>query len=202
MVYPERKSPGYGKSELDDREEITAEIEEIETLRVPDAFAPVVGFRRFTIPWPPRREYRYLVQRGHYWTPGAPTVAECRRLTGTAYANAVPDQSCGCGLYAWMEVEEALGYHHLSPLGGGWVLASVIGWGRVLFDEDFWRAEMAQVIAFADPRDTHFDQPRIVLERTGAWLERVAANYESPILPLEELSEHTLMYGEEYVEHG
>ena len=27
-------------------------VEAIEALRVPDAFAPVVGFRRFGIPWP------------------------------------------------------------------------------------------------------------------------------------------------------
>ncbi len=84
----------------------------------------------------------------------------------------------------------------------GWVLASVIGWGRVLFDEDFWRSEQAQVVAFADPWDTHWNKPEIVRERTGAWLARVADNYNVPIIPLEELRECTLIYGEEYVEHG
>jgi hypothetical protein len=41
-----------------------------------------------------------------------------------------------------------------------------------------------------------------VQERTGAWLERVASNYEVPILPLEQLREYTLNYGEEYLENG
>jgi len=51
----------------------------------------------------------------------------------------------------------ALGYFEIDT-PKGWVLASVIGWGRVLFDEDFWQAEMAQVVAFADLRDV---QPKI-----------------------------------------
>ena len=46
----------------------------------------------------------------------------------------------------------ALGYSEIDT-PKGWVLASVIGWGRILFEEDFWRAEMAHVVAFADPRD-------------------------------------------------
>lgn len=175
-------------------------IEEIENLKVPDAFAPVVGYRRFAIPWPYRN---YLVQKGHRWVPQEPTVAQCRRPGGSvepSFDHVVPAQSCGCGLYAWLDIEEALRYYMTTM--AGWVLASVIGWGRVLFDEDFWRAEQAQVVAFADPRDTHYNKLQIVQQSTGAWLKRVAANYEVPILPLEELREYTLIYGEEYVEHG
>ncbi len=101
-----------------------------------------------------------------------------------------------------MDVEEALRYYELTTMRG-WVLASVIGWGRVLFDEDFWRAEKALVVAFVDPKDTHADKLEIVRERTARWLERVAENYDVPILPLQELMEYTLNYGEEYVEqHG
>lgn len=173
-------------------------------LVVPDAFAPVVGFRRFGIPWPVNNKNGYLVQRGHRWTPGAPTFAECRRpgAGATACGKAVPNQNCGCGLHAWLEVEEALDYERMDDNLGGWVLASVIGWGRVLFDEDFWRSEMAQVVAFADPEDTHFAQQEPVQARTAAWLQRVAANYGVPIIPLLELREHALIYGEEYSEHG
>ena len=120
---------------------------------------------------------------------------------GALRKKVVPDQSCGCGLHAWLEVQEALRYYELTTMRG-WVLASVIGWGRVLFDEDFWRSEQAQVVAFADPWDTHWNKPEIVRERTGAWLARVADNYNVPIIPLEELRECTLVYGEEYVEHG
>ena len=174
-------------------------VEAIEALRVPDAFAPVVGFRRFGIPWPSGNGNSYLlVQKGHLWAPSGPTVAECRRLgTGPCGEKVVPDQSCGCGLHAWLEVEEALRYYELTTTRG-WVMASVVGWGRVLFDEDFWRAQMAQVVAFADPWDTHSDKPEIVQEKTGRWLDRAAANYSVPVLPLEELQGHTLMYGEEY----
>ena len=180
-------------------------LQEIESLRVPDAFAPVVGYRRFGIPWPACQENDYLlVQKGHRWAPNAPTVAECRKPSVTTCCEiaATPIQGCGCGLYAWLKVEEALRYYELTTMRG-WVLASVIGWGRVLFNEEFWRAEKALVLAFADPRDTHSDKPEIVQERTGRWLERVAENYGVPILPLEELRGHALMYGEEYVEeHG
>jgi hypothetical protein len=196
--------------------DITVEAIEIEALSVPDAFTPVVGFRRFGIPWPPREPEHYLVQKGQRWIPQEPTVAECRRAGSSAHArahvrahvraharaHAAPYQDCGCGLHAFMEAEEALRYYELTTMRG-WVLASVIGWGRVLFDEDFWRAEKALVVAFADPKDTHIDKLEIVQERTGRWLERVAENYGVPILPLEELREYTLNYGEEYVEqHG
>jgi hypothetical protein len=176
-------------------------IEEIENLKVPDAFAPVVGYRRFVIPWPYPDENHYLVQKGQYWVPQEPTVAHCRR-PGSAgpCEHAVPAQSCGCGLHAWLDIEEALRYYMTTM--AGWVLASVIGWGRVLFDEDFWRAEQAQVVAFADPKDTHYGKLQIVQRSTGAWLERTAAIYKVPILSLEELQEYTLMYGEEYIEHG
>jgi hypothetical protein len=180
-------------------------VEAIEALRVPDAFTPVVGFRRFGIPWPPRGSEHYLVQKGHRWEPKrVPTIAECRRPGSSAHApraHAAPYQGCGCGLHAWMDVEEALRYYELTTMLG-WVLASVIGWGRVLFDEDFWRAEKALVVAFADPKDTHSDNPERRQKTIGAWLERVAANYGVPILPLEELREYTLNYGEEYIEHG
>ena len=176
-------------------------VEAIEALRVPDGFTPVVGFRRFGIPWPPREPEHYLVQKGHRWMPQEPTVAECRRAGSSAHvrAHTAPYQGCGCGLHAWMDVEEALRYYELTTMRG-WVLASVIGWGRVLFDEDFWRAEKALVVAFADPKDTHADKLEIVRERTARWLERVAENYDVPILPLQELMEYTLNYGEEYVE--
>jgi hypothetical protein len=172
-------------------------IEEIEDLRVPDAFTPVVGFRRFSVPWLHLKPDHYLVQRGHLWTPKAPTVARCTRPGGTVCGHPVPAQECGCGLYACVDIGGALDYSEIDT-PKGWVLASVIGWGRVLFDEDFWRAQQAQVVAFADPRDV---QPKTWQKGTGAWLERVAANYEVPILPLGELREHALIYGEEYVEN-
>jgi hypothetical protein len=178
-------------------------IEAVEALIVPDGFTPVTGFRRFGIPWPPTNSNEYsLVQKGHRWLPGEPTVAECRRPGAGPCGAVVPTQDCGCGLYAWLDIEEALHYYELTTMMG-WVLASVIGWGRVLFDEDFWRAEMSQVVAFADPRDTHSHKPEIVQKRAATWLEKVAENYDVPILPLDELREYTLDYGEEYVEdHG
>lgn len=142
-----------------------------------------------------------LVQRGHPWTPRAPTMAECRKPDATACGGESPTQNCACGLYALLDIEEALQYYEITTTMG-WILASVIGWGRVLFDEDFWRAQRAQVIAFADPRDTHSDKPEIVRERTSRWLARTAVRYDVPVLPLDELREYTLMYGEEYVRDG
>ena len=46
-------------------------LQEIESLRVPDAFAPVVGYRRFGIPGPYYKN-DYLVQKGQYWGPRTP----------------------------------------------------------------------------------------------------------------------------------
>jgi len=193
---------GRGIGELDGAHGgLPLTMEEIDNLKVPDAFAPVVGYRRFVMPWPYHDEDYYLVQKGHRWMPQEPTVAQCRRPGSSDPGDhAVPAQTCECGLHAWLDPEEALRYYMTTVTG--WVLASVIGWGRVLFDEDYWRAEQAQVVAFADPRDTHYNKLPIVQQSTGAWLERVAAIYEVPILPLEELREYTLIYGEEHVEHG
>ena len=47
--------------------------------------------------------------------------------------------------------------------------------------------------AFADPWDTHSDKPQTVQRRIGAWLARVAANYEVPIVPLGELRGYILI---------
>lgn len=178
-------------------------IEAVESLIVPDAFTPVIGFRRFGIPWlPSDREYEYcLVQRGHCWSVGEPTVAVCRKPHVGPCGGVTPTQDCGCGLYAWLDIEVARRYYAMTtPFG--WLVASVIGWGRVLFDEEFWRAEKAQVVAFADPWDTHAGEPEITRERTSRWLGRAAENYGIPVVPLDELRDYTLMYGEEYVEHG
>ena len=45
-------------------------VEAIEALRVPDAFTPVVGFRRFGIPWLPAGQSTTWCKRG---------AAGCRR---------------------------------------------------------------------------------------------------------------------------
>ena len=101
------------------------------------------------------------------------------------------DRDTGCA--ALLRVEHSKG---MDP-GLGYRL------GTVFFDEDFWRSEQAQVVAFADPWDTHADKPEIVREKTARWLERTAENYGVPILSLEDLREYALIYGEEYVEeHG
>ena len=63
-------------------------VEAIEALRVPDGFTPVVGFRRFGIPWPPRGPEHYLVQKGHRWMPQEQTVAECRRTGSSDHVRA------------------------------------------------------------------------------------------------------------------
>lgn len=164
-------------------------------LNVPDAVAPVVGFRRFGIPWPPAsKENDFLIQRGCRWEPRTHTVAECSRPRSMVCSGPAPTQDCDCGLYAWYSVEDTLAYYEGCTIMG-WVMAAVIGWGRVFFDEDYWRAEKAQVVAFADPRDTHRNKPEIVGQRARAWLLRTATNYDVPILPLKELGVHASIYG-------
>ena len=71
-------------------------IEAVENIIVPDGFTPVIGFRRFGIPWPPSRKNEYcLVQRGHRWEPREPTVAECRRPGVGPCVEVAPTQDCG-----------------------------------------------------------------------------------------------------------
>lgn len=85
---------------------------------MPDVFTPVVGYKRFGIPWPPREAEHCLGQKGHRWEPKqVPTTAECRRTgSSTTRAHATPYQGCGCGLHAFMEVEEALHYYDLTTM--------------------------------------------------------------------------------------
>src|SRR5215211_4306372 len=84
-------------------------VEAIEALRMPDGFTPVLGFRRFGIPWPPRGPEHYLVQKGHRWMPQEPTVPECRRAGSSAHVRAHTAPYQGCGLRLLVDCLESMG---------------------------------------------------------------------------------------------
>lgn len=170
-------------------------------MSTPDSAFPAVGFRRFNLPW---RFGDVIRHRERVWTPGGPTRATCAPRWAACGRNKAqrpgiaPQHDCCCGLYAFLEYEDAFGYSRLGP-GSSVAIGAVIGWGRVFFDEDWWRAEMAQIVAFADPEDvgvlpgTHPDAVRAIqVRRVGD----VAETYNVPVLGLDDLTSYAAEFGE------
>ena len=101
-----------------------------------------------------------------------------------------------------MKLEDALEYPTAPAL-----VAGVIGWGRVFFDECWWRAERARVVALAAPDPEVIRAPRSergpeISERwmrvACAFTEGASRLYGVPVLGVEALEEYTLRFGEEY----
>lgn len=171
---------------------------------IPDAIMPLAGFRRWVRPRPQDRvgfDPYTLITRRHDWPVGKqgaePMKAQCqmfyaphRRCSPTTS----PTANCECGLYAFHEISRAKFYRSME-FGSGSVFGSCIGWGRIYFDNEWWRAEFVLPIAFVDPRDTEHHMTREWLRETLDWLDGVAERYKIPILPLSELKEYTMQYG-------
>lgn len=171
---------------------------------IPDAIMPLAGFRRWVRPRPQDAvgyERYTLITHHHAWPVGKegrePIRAECKMLYSIHRACTPltsPGANCECGVYAWHELDRAKVYRSME-FGSGSVFGSCIGWGRIYFDDEWWRAEYALPIAFADPRDTEYHMTREWVSRTLDWLEGVSHRYRVPILPLGELQAYTYQYG-------
>jgi hypothetical protein len=170
------------------------------TLSVPDSIIPLAGFRRWAVPYGEdtfgRPPYT-LVTRGHSWPVGEPMKAKCIipwNPLGQCFKESPPSPHCDCGIYAHHEIDRGE-YYRSSSGAQKSVFGSCIGWGRVYFDNRWWRAEYCKPIAFADPRDTERHMLTKWVYETVDWLEGVAEKYKVPILPRREIEEYTYQYG-------
>lgn len=171
---------------------------------MPDSVVPLAGFRRWVRPRIHQRigeAPHTLITRRHVWpadNEGAmPIKAKCQTFYGQEAActpTTSPTPRCECGLYAFQELDRAKHYRSME-FGSGSVFGSCIGWGKVFFDEWWWRAEYVLPIAFADPRDTEGHMTTEWISDTLDWLEGVSQRYKMPILPVRELEAYTLQYG-------
>jgi hypothetical protein len=172
---------------------------------MPDSVVPLAGFRRWVLPRPQDRigigDKYTLITRQHPWPfskEGAePIKARCRihwNVHRECLPHTSPTARCECGVYAHHELSRSKFYRSME-FGTGSVLGGVIGWGRVYFDREWWRAEYVLPIAFVDPRDTEGHMTKEWLSRALDWLEGVSDRYQIPILPLREIEAYTLRYG-------
>lgn len=189
-----------------------------------DGFTPIIGFRRFRVP------YMLFLKMGQphvqlstedmqlmsvnmgrgknipRWKPGN-NDARC-----LDHDHPAPEQGCKCGLHAFMEVKDALNY--VSNIS---VLAAVIGWGRMYFDDLFWRAEKARVIALCAATPYSLKAPSskpglagiYTHHNHGQWISaaetyvtHASAMYNVPVLQMNELKDYVLLYGDEFGGHG
>lgn len=178
---------------------------------VADSVVPCAGFRRWVCP--PYRRDKYgeleqlhhdgnLVTRKHVWPShderGAlPMEAQCQQIFSVHMPcpdGMSPMAECDCGIYGHHDLTEAKLYRAME-YGSGSIFGSMIGWGRIYFDDEWFRAQYALPIAFVWPWESESHHAEAWVQRTTDWLERVAAKYRVPILPLRELEEYTYRFG-------
>jgi hypothetical protein len=183
-----------------------------------DGWTPIVGYRRFRVP------YNVFLEVGF---PHKATTAEDFKLRGVnpsrepsiseawdygdseakcwIHAHAAPDHNCKCGLHGWMNIDDAIEYKTVTS-----IVASVIGWGKMYFDDLYWRAEYARPIALAEPLPETLKEGGNIrlLHNNKNWIEaaerltvRAAREYGIPVLALEDLEDYTLQYGDDFGGH-
>jgi len=132
----------------------------------------VIGFRA----WKTSRDgmLRALINRD-VWRPG-PNRSRCARAPiSRPRCRDGPALECGCGLYAYHELERAL--------ERGRVHGVVAGWGRTIVHPGTWRAQFAQVLALVDEG------------RDARLLRALAARYEVAIVPAAGAMDYALEFG-------
>ena len=114
-------------------------------MRVPDAVDPIVGWRYWRVT---SGGLASVNVDGGYWPPQAPHEAKCKGGPLTSHSgDAVPSESCGCGIYAARDLEtlKQLVYPFSDPLFRRRHIAvgEVMLWGRVIEGSRGYRAERA-----------------------------------------------------------
>lgn len=140
----------------------------------PDFTAPVLGYRA----WDVRADgtlYPWSATAAGPWRPGLNT-ARCLNSLGEPSAHRPPGPSCSCGIYGLTDVTDGRLLEHLGPHGA---IGAVAAWGEMEVHRGGFRAELACVLALAEPPDlSRFRRGR---------LQRAADAYGVPLVPYAEL---------------
>lgn len=163
----------------------------------PQVAQAALGFRA----WRPSLEGLQPLTGQHPWEPGV-NQAVCERRNRVAYfyggyeptttprAHASPDGDCGCGLYAWHELDQLRRNHDGSEVPI--VYGAVAGWGRTIVHQDGWRAAKARILALA-----HASSMPLAVDIMGV----IASHYRVPIVPIEMLQLEGARHAESVVAH-
>lgn len=140
----------------------------------PDFTAPVLGYRA----WDVRADgtlYPWSATAAGPWRPGLNT-ARCLNSLGEPSAHRPPGPRCSCGIYGLTDVTDGRLLEHLGPHGA---IGAVAAWGEMEVHHGGFRAELACVLALAEPPDlSRFRRGR---------LQRAADAYGVPLVPYAEL---------------
>ena len=146
----------------------------LEGLTVPDGVVPLVGYREWSIRTEPRGRPRlFSLFHPTTWPHDKPFSAICLRpVTWPAGPSrpiheAVPDEACQCGIYAFRRPE----FESLNGAAGPKVRGIVLGWGRYVLGTLGWRAQFARLVALL----AHEEEPEIVGE--------LAERYDVTVVP-------------------
>lgn len=176
---------------------------------VPDTITPVLGARRFKVPLPYKyhdHPYRLSGHRSTTWNHEGTTKAVCRAYEHSSYSqycqpDSCPHQSCKCGLHMWYTLDEAAygeEARHIQSVSG-YVVAIAAGWGKVFFDNRWFRSEFAQALCIVNPEDIYvpvsqyhagYNHNLDIIERVRGWAEKTSEIYNIPILPPDEALEY------------
>lgn len=175
---------------------------------VPDTITPVLGARRFKIPLPYKyheHPFRLVGHRSTTWNCNGSTMAECKAYEKSSYkkycGEKYPYQNCKCGLHMWYTLEEAAYGDDAQNIRSmnGYVVAIAAGWGKVFFDNRWFRSEYAQVLCIVNPQDVyvpithfHYGHSSNRLEQICNWTSKTAEIYDIPILPKDEAIEYSM----------
>lgn len=151
-------------------------------LEAPDYTVPIIGFRK----WYLRGTTLYSPHiHDHVWT--TEQKARCLRFDGERKLDhPSPDPTCGCGYYAYLNIDLErvdLGHSQVGSIAG-----AVAALGRIVVHEGGWRAERIRIVAIAKaaaPTDP------------GTFgLPTAAAKLGVPLVPFEDLPGIAAEYGE------
>ena len=142
---------------------------------VPDAIVPLVGYREWSIRTEPNGRPPRLLSLFHptTWPHDEPFSAVCLRpvtwpdRSAPRIHDAVPDESCRCGIYAFRRPQ----FDSLNGAAGPIVRGVVFGWGRYVLGTLGWRTQFARLVALLAP------------DRDPELVDDLAAAYQVEAIP-------------------
>jgi len=139
---------------------------------VPDGVSPLVGYREWSLRriGDPSPEL-FSLFHPTVWPSDRPLTATCLRPLSWPYRAGpghrdVPDDSCECGIYAYLRPD----FETLHGARGPKVRGIVVGWGRYVLGSSGWRAQHARLLALLE----HPGHPEA--------LRRIATRFGVPVV--------------------